>query len=218
MEKTPVKAAIRLLIVDDHPVVRAGLNSMLRKQSGLRVIGTVHGGREALEFLGKENADVMLLDLRMPNMDGIDTLRALQNLPTPPQVVILSNFEYDEEIYRAVEAGAKAYLLKDTSRDEIIAAINAVHGGGTHFPKRIADRLDERKHRPCLSAREVQILELLSKGLTNKDIGRALDISKFTVRNHVNKILEKLEVCDRTEASTVAIEQGILPIMHGSAH
>lgn len=218
MEKTPVKAAIRLLIVDDHPVVRAGLNSMLRKQNGLRVIGTVHGGREALEFLGKENADVMLLDLRMPNMDGIDTLRALQNLPTPPQVVILSNFEYDEEIYRAVEAGAKAYLLKDTSRDEIIAAINAVHGGGTHFPKRIADRLDERKHRPCLSAREVQILELLSKGLTNKDIGRALDISKFTVRNHVNKILEKLEVCDRTEASTVAIEQGILPIMHGSAH
>jgi DNA-binding NarL/FixJ family response regulator len=214
MDKAPAKTPIRLLIVDDHPVVRAGLNSMLRKQSGLRVIGSVHGGREALEFLAGETADVMLLDLRMPNMDGIDTLRAAQKLPTPPQVVILSNFEYDEEIYRAVEAGAKAYLLKDTSRDEIIAAINAVHAGNTHFPKRIADRLSERKHRPCLSAREVQILELLSKGLTNKDIGRALDISKFTVRNHVNRILEKLEVCDRTEASTVAIAQGILPIMH----
>ncbi len=213
MDKISAKI-IRLLIVDDHPVVRAGLNSMLRKQSSLKVIGSVHGGREALELLGREAADVMLLDLRMPNMDGIDTLRALHHLPNPPQVVILSNFEYDEDIYRAVEAGAKAYLLKDTSRDEIITAIHAVHIGETHFPRRIAERLSERKHRPCLSAREVQILELLSKGLTNKDIGRALDISQFTVRNHVNRILSKLQVSDRTEASTVAIEQGILPIMH----
>jgi two-component system, NarL family, response regulator len=214
MEKIPTKTAVRLLIVDDHPVVRAGLNSMLRKQSGLKVIGSVHGGREALELLSIEAVDVMLLDLRMPNMDGIGTLRALHKLPNPPQVVVLSNFEYDEDIYRAVEAGARGYLLKDTSRDEIIAAINAVHTGNTHFPRRIADRLSERKHRPCLSPREVQILELLSKGLTNKDIGRALDISQFTVRNHVNRILTKLEVSDRTEASTVAIEQGILPISH----
>lgn len=213
-EKIPAKIPIRLLMVDDHPVVRAGLNSMLRKQSSLKVVGLVHGGREALEFLAKDTADVMLLDLRMPNMDGIDTLRALRKLPAPPRVVILSNFEYDEEIYRAVEAGAMGYLLKDTSRDEIIAAIKAVHAGNTHFPERIAARLSERTQRHGLSAREVQILELLSKGLTNKDIGRALDISKFTVRNHVNRILEKLEVCDRTEASTVAIEQGILPIAH----
>jgi two-component system NarL family response regulator len=185
---------------------------MLRKQGGLRVIGSVYGGREALQFLEKENADVMLLDLRMPSMDGIDTLKELQKQMSPPRVVILTNFEYDEDIYRAVEAGAKGYLLKDTSRDEIIAAIHAVHAGETHFPKRIADRLSERQHRPCLSAREVQILELLSRGLTNKDIGRALTISQFTVRNHVNRILTKLDVCDRTEASTVAIEQGILPI------
>lgn len=212
MEKIVAKNPIRLLIVDDHPVVRAGLNSMLRKQGGLRVIGSVYGGREALQFLEKENADVMLLDLRMPSMDGIDTLKELQKQMSPPRVVILTNFEYDEDIYRAVEAGAKGYLLKDTSRDEIIAAIHAVHAGETHFPKRIADRLSERQHRPCLSAREVQILELLSRGLTNKDIGRALTISQFTVRNHVNRILTKLDVCDRTEASTVAIEQGILPI------
>ena len=207
-------APIRVLLVDDHPVVRAGLNSMLRKQTGLRIVGTVHGGREALEFLVNEPADVMLLDLRMPNMDGIDTLRALQKRLSPPRVVILSNFELDEEIYRAVEAGARGYLVKDTSRDEIIAAIKAVHAGNTHFPKRIEERLSERKQRNGLSAREVEILELLSKGFTNKAIGQALGISKYTVRNHVNRILEKLEVCDRTEASTVAIEQGILPTFH----
>ena len=213
-EKTVATLPIRVLLADDHPVVRAGLNSMLRKQSGLRIVGTVHGGLEALEFLAKEPADVMLLDLRMPNMDGIDTLRALHKLLSPPKVVILSNFELDEEIYRAVEAGAMGYLVKDTSRDEIIAAIKAVFAGNAHVPKRIEERLSERKQRNGLSAREVEILELLSKGLTNKAIGQALGISKYTVRNHVNRILEKLEVCDRTEASTVAIEQGILPTFH----
>src|ERR1700761_235360 len=214
-EKTTAILPIRVLLVDDHPVVRAGLNSMLRKQSGLRIVGSVHGGREALEFLAQEPADVMLLDLRMPNMDGIDTLRALPTLSSPPKVVILSNFEFDEEIYRAVEAGAMGYLLKDTSRDEIISAVKAVHSGHTYFPRRIETRLLERKQRHDLSAREVEILELLSKGLTNKAIGQALGISAFTVRNHVNRILEKLQVCDRTEASTVAIEQGIL-LMHHS--
>jgi two-component system, NarL family, response regulator len=212
--ETVTNLPIRLLLVDDHPVVRAGLNSMLRKQSGLKIVGSLHGGREALDFLSNEAADVMLLDLRMPNMDGIDTLRALRKMASPPRVVILSNFEFDEEIYRAVEAGAMAYLGKDTSRDEIITAIKAVHAGNTHFPKRIEERLEDRKQRHGLSAREVEILELLSRGLTNKSIGQALGISKFTVRNHVNRILEKLEVCDRTEASTVAIEQGILPTFH----
>ncbi|AXC10254.1 Two component transcriptional regulator, LuxR family [Acidisarcina polymorpha] len=210
-EKNSHENGIRLLIVDDHPVVRAGLNSMLRKQSSLKVVGSVHGGREALELLESKPVDVVLLDLRMPHMDGIQTLQAFKKLAAPPRVVILSNFEFDEEIYRAVEAGAMGYLVKDTSRDEIIAAIKTVYAGNTHFPQRIAERLSERQGRHGLSAREVQILELLSKGLTNKDIGRVLDISKFTVRNHVNRIIGKLEVCDRTEASTVAIEQGILP-------
>jgi DNA-binding NarL/FixJ family response regulator len=212
--ETVTNLPIRLLLVDDHPVVRAGLNSMLRKQSGVKIVGSLHGGREALDFLANEAVDVMLLDLRMPNMDGIDTLRALRKMVSPPRVVILSNFEFDEEIYRAVEAGAMAYLGKDTSRDEIIIAIKAVHAGRTHFPKRIEERLEERKQRHGLSAREVEILELLSRGLTNKTIGQALGISKFTVRNHVNRILEKLEVCDRTEATTVAIGQGILPTFH----
>jgi DNA-binding NarL/FixJ family response regulator len=138
---------IRLLLVDDHPVVRAGLNSMLRKQIELRIVGSLEGGRQALEFLANEPADVMLLDLRMPNINGIDTLRALRKLPSPPKVVILSNFELDEEIYRAVEEGAMAYLPKNTPRDEIVTALKAVHGGSVYFPKRIEERLLERKQR-----------------------------------------------------------------------
>ncbi len=140
-EKTVSLFPIRLLLVDDHPVIRAGLNSMLRKQTELRIVGCVQDGRQALEFLANEPADVMLLDLRMPNMNGIDTLRALRKLASPPKVVVLSNFELDEEINRAIEEGAMAYLLKDTSRDEIVTAVKAVHAGGIYFPKRIEERL-----------------------------------------------------------------------------
>ncbi len=146
-ENTVPRYPIRLLLVDDHPVVRAGLNSMLRKQIELRIVGSLDGGRQALEFLANEPADVMLLDLRMPNMNGIDTLRALRMLPSPPKVVLLSNFELDEEIYRAIEEGAMAYLPKNTPRDEIVTAVKAVHGGSVYFPKRIEERLLERKQR-----------------------------------------------------------------------
>jgi DNA-binding NarL/FixJ family response regulator len=115
-EKTVPRYPIRLLLVDDHPVVRAGLNSMLRKQTELSILGSLHSGRQALEFLANEPADVILLDLRMPNMDGINTMRALRKLPSPPKVVVLSHFESEEEIFRAIEEGAMAYLFKGTSR------------------------------------------------------------------------------------------------------
>jgi DNA-binding NarL/FixJ family response regulator len=146
-ENTVPRYPIRLLLVDDHPVVRAGLNSMLRKQTELRIVGSLDGGRQALKFLANEPADVMLLDLRMPNMNGIDTLRALRELLSPPKVVVLSNLELDEEIYRAIEEGAMAYLPKNTPRDEIVTALKAVHAGSIYFPKRIEERLLERKQR-----------------------------------------------------------------------
>jgi two-component system NarL family response regulator len=133
-------------------------------------------------------------------------------LKTPPQVLILSSFEFEEEIYRAVQAGARGYLLKETSRDEIVAAIVAVHGGRQYFPPAIASRLADRTHRSNLSPRELEILEMLSRGFTNKEIGRAFGISRYTVRNHINNINQKLEVCDRTEAASVAMKQGIISI------
>jgi len=203
-------ASIRLLIVDDHAVVRAGFSSVLRRQVGLSVVSSVQSGEEALTFLARCPVDVLLLDLHMPGMSGIEILLALQRLPAPPNVIVLSSFEPDEEICRAVEAGAKGYLRKDISCTEIIEAVHTVHSGSGYFPQWIKDRISERKLQPSLSPRELEILEMVAKGLTNKEIGRAIQVSHFTVRNHVRHIIAKLEVGDRTEATTVAIQQGIL--------
>ncbi|MGB7844935.1 MAG: response regulator transcription factor [Candidatus Acidiferrum sp.] len=204
--------AIRILIVDDHPVVRAGLASMLGTQTGLKVVGSASGGEEALKFLQRESADVVLLDLRMPVINGIDVLRTLGGTPGSPRVIVLTSFETDEDIYRAVQAGAHGYLLKDTPQREMIDAITSVHAGKRYIPRHIAARLADRMMRSSLTSREIEILEMLAKGLTNKEIGSALEISENTVRNHVISIIGKLEVSDRTEAATAAIQRGIISL------
>jgi two-component system, NarL family, response regulator len=205
------KASIRLLIVDDQIVVRAGFSSVLRScHAGLNVVGSESSGEQALKFLERYPVDVLLLDLRMPGMSGIETLLASQKLPHPPRVIILSSFEPDDEICRAVELGAKGYLRKDTSCVDIVEAVHAVHAGNSYFPPWIGARISERKLGSSLSPRELEILEMVAKGLTNKEIGRTIQVSHFTVRNHVANIIAKLDVGDRTEASTVAIQQGIL--------
>lgn len=212
MNKANTKKPIRLLIVDDHPVVRAGLSSMLAKHKDLELCGVAAGAEEALGVLARRPVDVVLLDLRMPKVNGIDATRIFLQQSPAPRVIILSSFEFEEEIFRAVQAGARGYLTKEMSRDEIVAGIMAVHAGKEYFPPAIAERLDERNHRSSLSPRELEILELLSKGLTNKEIGQAFGISKHTVRNHINNITQKLEVTDRTEAASVAMKQGIIPV------
>jgi two-component system, NarL family, response regulator len=201
---------IRILIVDDHPVVRAGLASMLGTQGGLKVIGSASGGEEALKLLQREHTDVILLDLRMPGMNGIELLRALASVSPHPKVIVLTSFETDEDIYRAVQAGAQGYLLKDTPQREMIEAITSVHSGKRYIPRHIAARLADRMMRSSLTSRETEILEMLAKGLTNKEIGSALEISDNTVRNHVISIIGKLDVSDRTEAATAAIQRGII--------
>lgn len=203
---------IRILIVDDHPVVLAGLSSMLGTQAGIEVTGAASGGEEALEMLRRKPADLLLLDLRMPGMSGIDTLHALRRANISVRVIILTSFETDEDIYRSVQAGAQGYLLKDAPQSDMLDAIRTVHAGKRYLPRHIAARLAERMMRTSLTARELEVLQMLARGLTNKEIGSALDISGNTVRNHVNSIIEKLEVSDRTEAATTAIHRGIIEV------
>ncbi len=201
---------IRILIVDDHPVVLAGLTSMLGTQAGMEVAGSASSGEEALEMIHSKPVDLLLLDLRMPGMSGIDILHAMKRAKISVRAIILTSFETDEDIYRAVQAGAQGYLLKDAPQSDMIDAIRVVHSGKRYFPRQIAARLAERMMRTNLTARELEVLKMLATGLTNKQIGCALDISDNTVRNHVNSIIEKLEVCDRTEAATTAIHRGII--------
>jgi two-component system NarL family response regulator len=200
----------RILIVDDHPVVRAGLTSMLGTQAQLKVIGSVSNGEEAIETLRKNDVDILLLDLRMPGMSGIDTLLALKSNGINVRAIILTSFETDEDIYRAVQAGAQGYLLKDTPLKEMVEAIRTVCAGKRYIPRQIASRLAERMMRTNLTARELEILGMLAKGLTNRQIGHALGISQNTVRNHANSVIEKLDVSDRTEAATTAIQRGLI--------
>lgn len=201
---------IRILVVDDHPVVRAGLTSMLATQTQLEVVGSASSGEEAMAMLESSRIDVVLLDLRMPGMSGIDVLQAMKEDEADAKAIILTSFETDEDIYRSVQAGAQGYLLKDTTLKEMTEAILSVHAGKRYIPRHIASRLAERMMRTDLTARELEILGLLAKGLTNKQIGHVLGISEHTVRNHVNSVIDKLDVSDRTEAATTAIQRGLI--------
>lgn len=212
MEKPCEQTLIRILIVDDHPIVRAGLATLLRKEEGFHLEGGVDSADDALTFLNRHPVDVVLLDLRMPKTSGLEVLPAILGRICPPRVLILSSFDYEEEIYRAAMAGAHGYLMKDATRAEIVGAIRALANGQIHFPKKIAVRIAARKGRRGLSQREQEVLTMLSKGLTNKEIGRVLLISQITVRNHVSHILEKLEAADRTEAVSIAMQQGVITI------
>lgn len=210
MNTSESKNSVRVLIVDDHPVVRAGLTSLLRRQAGLKVAGSAHSGEEALEILKRSLIDIVLLDLRMPSISGIEFLNLMKSLDHGPKAIVLSSYEYEEEIYRAVRAGARGYLSKNATREQIVAAIETVMAGGEYFPEGVAAWIEGRESRSSLSTREIEILEMVSKGLTNKEIAHVLRISHYTVRNHINHISAKLEVADRTEAVTVALRQGII--------
>jgi DNA-binding NarL/FixJ family response regulator len=185
---------------------------MLGTQAELQVIGSASSGEEALEMIQHDSPDVVLLDLRMPGIGGIDMLLSAKKKGCQVRAIILTSYETDEDIYRAIQAGAQGYLLKDTPLKEMLDAIRTVSSGKRYIPQQIAQRLAERMMRTEVTARELEILKLLAKGLTNKQIGRALGISDYTVRNHVNSIIEKLEVSDRTEAATTAIQRGIISV------
>ncbi len=209
MQQTSTKS-IQILIVDDHPVMCSGLSNILSTQPGMTVVGAVGSGSEALQFIVREKVDLMLLDLRMPGMDGISVLKALQRIADSPKVVVLTSYEQDEMIYQAIRSGAQGYVLKDASEADLVAAITSVYAGKRYIPTEIAARLADRMMRDDLTPREIQTLELLAKGWTNKQIASALNLSDYTIRHYVNNIMEKLKVSDRTEAVSMAFKSGLL--------
>lgn len=208
----PDSRKIKLLIIDDHPIVRFGLTALLSLHEDIEVVGTAGSGPEALDFLAKHEINVVLVDLRMPGLSGVETLQRMREVAPNARPIVLSSFEFDEEIYTAVKAGAQGFLHKEVGAEEILAALRAVHRGQQAFPRRIAERLANDRMTAGLSPREREVLELVAKGLTNKEVAHTLQISQFTVRNHLNHITEKLEVSDRTEAIFVAIQTGLITL------
>ncbi len=204
---------IRILVVDDHPVVRAGLAGLLATQPDFEVVGEAADGLEALERSSKLLPDVVLLDLRMPNMDGVSAISRLRARHPDCQVLVLTTYDTDSEIVRAVEAGATGYLLKDVPREEFFRAVRATAKGEAVLSPPVAARLLGRLrtyNEENLSTRELEVLSLVAKGLSNKQIGRQLKISEATVKTHLLHAFEKLGVQDRTAAVTVALERGVL--------
>jgi DNA-binding NarL/FixJ family response regulator len=201
---------IRVLIVDDHPMIRAGLRATIDPEADMTVVASASTGREALEQYRQHQPDVMLIDLKMPEMGGVDAIRAIRTEFPSAKIIVLSTYQGDEDIYRSLEAGAVTYLLKDTLAEKIVGVIREVAAGGRPILPEIAQQLTSRMFQAALTAREIEVLQLVAKGMRNKEIAADLKISDETVQGHVKNILAKLSVHDRTEAVAVAARRGIV--------
>jgi DNA-binding NarL/FixJ family response regulator len=207
----PTGDSIRVLVVEDHHVVRQGLVALLNVVDGLEVVGEAADGVEAITQFRKHKPDVTLMDLRLPRMGGVDVIQRIRVETPQARFVVLTTYDGDEDIYKALKAGARAYLLKGMTTDELVATIRTVHAGKSHIPPAIAERLAERMGTEDLTIRELDVLEQIVQGKSNKEIGTELDISEATVKTHINSLLSKLGVTDRTQAATAAIRRGIVP-------
>ncbi len=198
------------MVVEDHQVVRQGLVALLNTVSDMTVVAEASDGRQAIELFRQHRPDVTLMDLRLPKLSGVEAVTEIRREAPAARIVVLTTFDGDEDIYRALQAGARAYLLKGMSGEELMEAIRAVHAGKSRIPPVVAERLAERMGGPALTTREVDVLKLIVAGRSNKEIGGDLTISEATVKTHVNSILSKLNVNDRTQAATTALQRGIV--------
>jgi DNA-binding NarL/FixJ family response regulator len=210
-ERAPTSAApIRVLVADDHPVVRNGLAGVIIQQPELALVAEAANGRQALERYREHRPDVVLMDLRMPEMDGVAAIKAIRAEFPDARILALTTYEGDVDIHRALEAGARGYLIKDMLLTEVLSAIRAVHRGDRVIPTAVAARLAEFTPRTDLSAREVEVLQLVARGLSNRDVAGVIGRTDETVKVHLKNIFAKLGVADRTEAVTLAYSRGIL--------
>jgi two-component system NarL family response regulator len=196
-------------VVDDHPVVRRGLVTLLKIEPGMEIVAEAGDGIEAVEQFRTHKPDVTLMDLRLPRMSGVEAIASIRQEFAAARIILLTTYDGDDDIYRGLQAGAKGYLLKDASCDEILDAIRAVHQGQKYLPVTVGAKLAERMDSPQLSERECEVLRQLAQGKSNQEIAKALGITEGTVKFHINKILPKLGVSDRTSAVIAAFRRGI---------
>jgi DNA-binding NarL/FixJ family response regulator len=201
---------IRLIVADDHLILRLGLVTLINGEPDMRVVAEASSGQEVIELVRVHHPDVTLMDLRMPGLGGVEAIAAVCAEDPAARIIVLTIHKGDEAVYRALRAGARGYLLKDVPCEEILAAIRTVHEGGRCIPPAIAARMAERIRHTDLTPREVDVLKLIAKGCSNKQVGERLGIAEATVKNHVVSLLGKLGVQDRTHAVTLALERSII--------
>jgi DNA-binding NarL/FixJ family response regulator len=198
------------MVVEDHHIVRQGLVALLATIPDMMVVAEAADGKQAIDLFRQHRPDVTLMDLRLPTMSGVEAVEQIRREFPAARIIVLTTFDGDEDIYRALQAGARGYLLKGMFGDELMDAIRAVHSGKSRIPPVVAERLAERMGGPSLTSRELEVLELIVLGNSNKEIGGELGISEATVKTHINSILDKLGVTDRTQAVRTALQRGIV--------
>jgi len=213
MIENSAAAPIGVLIADDHPVVRMGLEALVSDASSMCVVAEAASGEEAVELVLLHRPDVVLMDLRMPGIGGVEAIQQICSVWPDARIVVLTTYDGDEDIYRALRAGARAYLLKDAPRATLLETIEAVHHGQTSIPPEVAGKLAERLGGPELTERELEVLRRIVAGRSNKEIAADLSVSEGTVKFHVNNVLGKLGVAARTQAATEAIRRGIVTLV-----
>ncbi|MBW4470517.1 MAG: response regulator transcription factor [Stenomitos rutilans HA7619-LM2] len=203
---------IRVLIADDHAIFRQGLATIINRDPDMQVIAQAENGEQAIALFEEHQPDVTLMDLRMPEVEGVAAISAICATAKSARIIVLTTYDSDEDIYRGLQAGAKGYLLKETEPDELLNAIRTVHRGQQYIPPDVGAKLVQRLSNPELSERELAVLRSLAQGMSNADIATALSIGEGTVKSHVNRILNKLDVSDRTQAVIVAVKRGIVSL------
>jgi len=202
--------SIRIMVADDHPIVRSGLVLMINYTPNMEIVAEATNGLEAIELYRQQRPDLTLMDLRMPEMNGADAIAAIHQEFSDAKIIVLTTYDGDEDVYRGLKAGAKGYIFKNAPVDEIIRAIEVVYAGRKYIPPEVGEKLSERLNRPQLSNRELEVLKLVAQGKPNQEIATELYISESTVKYHINSVLSKLGVSDRTQAVLIALKRGIV--------